>query len=1065
MSDTLKRASWNWQSILGLCAAGLMAGCATAERFTAHDPAPDFRPPAIVLPYDPATKTGVDWETVRSAQWYSYSPEVMMGRAAEYVQEGIRRMTGRELAVVGTNDFSHGIVLLLWKYAPDDIRNDAKVSAALAANPKDHYAANEAFYIRSEPNRVLVVANTVDGLLGAVVELMESADYEILGMGPDWIHAPDYRNRPLAFSIDRAGQPGFYIRSLCAMCGQSYGVGTIVEGLTDPADEPVWESYRRWHIGARMAGRSMSNFPGHALHAYHLAVLKQIRDMNKAEGFLAPKIQVGAVADRPAPETANAGWLWVNADTNASANDLAFTSDGKDWQPGARCSLDLSVPFVRDIIRDDMIKQASDRFAKGLGDPPDNTIIFAMDPEDGGGYDRLKTLLKHPDWYPDYLSSEGIKFGQPYVLNGHNGLNQPRELWDPEAASDMVYGLANYLLREFDKWVDSLPEAERVLPDGRSKKEMIRCSFYCYNFHDVPPNFNLDPRIRVQIAGFPKNRGRGKWEKFASQEDMARAFQKMLPREPSGDYRIASVAYFRDQNLEGLPAHWDASASALAKDYRNLYESGYRAVSIETDFNFGKFGLAYYLTAKMLWNPKMTAEELNAIRDRWLQRAFGAAWKEMKTYYDFMLIGNYPINGPGSWAKAISMIDAAGKKLDGAKEPDARRRIDDLKQFWYYYYLIASDKYTPDSPETREFIWKGQMSYMVAMHAPVYKLGYLGERKDGTLIEKTLGPELSSGPAHYTHEETQAWWTKVLEFWPLVPVQDFRAGKLADGTSAAAVDLNDLVAVREFASDKPDVPFYGNFGSASPRDVSFMEVATEKGEEIGFKLFWPCRPIWCPEGGQYAAMKVPYGAEVWNPEKKEWELWIDRTMTTQLSVEMPAPDGKNWKSWQVAEIRLKAPRPGVYRFGFDIAGDAGGLCSLGYDPRTEKSERTLGFTFTGSISGLTQNPSYFYIPKGTRSLDFEIWDPNAGKTLVLYKGLPSAKPTVSRTLDVSKRGSHVIPLEPGEDGTVAELQSNGFDFPYMYSIPAIWAKSPGALMVPRAIARADGLTLPSRAQR
>ena len=35
----------------------------------------------------------------------------------------------------------------------------------------------------------------------------------------------------------------------------------------------------------------------------------------------------------------------------------------------------------------------------------------------------------------------------------------------------------------------------------------------------------------------------------------------------------------------------------------------------ETDFNFGKYGLAYYLMSKVLWNARLTAEQLDAIRD------------------------------------------------------------------------------------------------------------------------------------------------------------------------------------------------------------------------------------------------------------------------------------------------------------------------------------------------------------------------------------------------------------------------------------------------------------------
>jgi hypothetical protein len=65
----------------------------------------------------------------------------------------------------------------------------------------------------------------------------------------------------------------------------------------------------------------------------------------------------------------------------------------------------------------------------------------------------------------------------------------------------------------------------------------------------------------------------------------------------------------------------------------------------------------------------------------------------------------------------------------------------------------------------------------------------------------------------------------------------------------------------------------------------------------------------------------------------------------------------------------------------------------------------------------------------------------------------------SRKVDISKMGTYNIALNPGEDGTVAMIQGNGLGFPFLYSIPSLWAKSPGALLVPRGIAKADGLTL------
>jgi hypothetical protein len=77
----------------------------------------------------------------------------------------------------------------------------------------------------------------------------------------------------------------------------------------------------------------------------------------------------------------------------------------------------------------------------------------------------------------------------------------------------------------------------------------------------------------------------------------------------------------------------------------------------------------------------------------------------------------------------------------------------------------------------------------------------------------------------------------------------------------------------------------------------------------------------------------------------------------------------------------------------------------------------------------------------------------------LYTTLPTNGSKPARSIDITTKGTLRVPLQPGEDGTVAVLQSDGFYFPFIYSVPFLWAKSPQALLVPRAVAQADGLTI------
>lgn len=1031
--------------------------------FVVVDPTAGFRLPKIVVQHHAERKTGFDWERARALYTLDGSDAGRLRNAVLYLQEGIRKISGQSLEIISGDDLSTGIVLTTLAAAPD-LNSDAEITAALRNDGKDAYNDREAFFLRSEPKRLLIVANTVEGLIAAVAELLESVGYEVLGMGPNWVYVPgedgpqrDVKLRPLSFNIKRGGRAGYYYRALSATSGQQYGVGTILNAkLSDPADETVDVSYKRWQIGTRMHGMSMPSFPGHALQAFHKPVLEHLVKTGLTEGFLT-KTLLGKDAARPKASAENAGALWINSDGALKA----FLSNGTTWNEAnlleLGVNLDLSVPFVREIVLQELKRTAEVSFES----EPDRVFVFGTDPEDGGGYAVLESLLKNKNWYPEYLAARGIAFGQPYILHGYKELDQPRELWDSNAPSDTVFAFNNWLLREFDQWIDSRPVDQRVTRTGRMKKDLLRCSLYSYNYHDVPPNFNLDPRIRVMIASYPKHRGRGKWKAFASQEDLARSFQVLLPREPSGDYRILSLSFFYDPGVDNIPAQWSASSRSIHRDLTRTYRAGIKALACETDFNFGKFGLAYYLQTKVLWNPSLTAEELEAIRDRWLQRSFGSAWREMKAYYDFMLVDHFPVNGPNSWAHAIRLIDAADKRLDAVTEPAAKRRLDDVKQFWYYYYLTDTGHIQVGSPPTytmksndplaREFVWKGQMSYMVAQHV-------ITRRTFGVEGEPTsaAGPELAKGPAHFTAAETAAWWKKILDYWPETPVSRFADTTLADGRQGREIDLNDLVCVKEFDQVRMGQPFIYNSGyQPAP---SILNVAARSGQLLGFQLSWPRDPT--GKDGYYIARDVPYGVDLWNTATKSWDSLVDRSLTVQPSREVDAVfDGSKR---HLAEVRYVAPQPGTYRITFGHGGNLGYLTGLDFDLATGKLKPDVpqtGFASSFNAEGLTQNGVYIYLPKGTRSLDLEVWDSYGRKSVTLYQSWRGqSNPPASRKVEIGARKTHRVALEPGEDGSLAKIESDGFAFPFLYSVPPYWAKSPHQLLVPRAIVKADGLT-------
>ncbi|HQL65363.1 MAG TPA: hypothetical protein PLS78_05840, partial [bacterium] len=371
--------------------------------------------PSIIIHYDEEAKSGYNIDFSKPLVWYDSSKEATMRRAGSFIQESIKKMTGRIIPLKCSNDISKGIVLLMVKDAPDHIKNDPQIKKALANDGTDSYNNKEAYYIKTEPNRVLVIANNPEGIIAGVVDLMESTGYEILGMGPNWIYAPDYKTKPVVFNINKAGRPGFYIRALWPTSGQSYGVGTIMEKPPHPDDETVDVSWYRWSVGAKIYGSSMPGFPGHAMQAYHKSVIEAMKRTNTTEGFLVPKASIGLFTERPEASTNNNGEMWINsAPEGTPQTGKVYISNGKEWieqsllEIGA--NLDLSVPLVRQVILEEMKKQSEQFFEKN----PDEVFIFGHEPEDGGGYSVLDKYMKYKNWYPDYCKKEGIPFGKPY---------------------------------------------------------------------------------------------------------------------------------------------------------------------------------------------------------------------------------------------------------------------------------------------------------------------------------------------------------------------------------------------------------------------------------------------------------------------------------------------------------------------------------------------------------------------------------------------------------------------------------------------------------------------------
>ena len=160
----------------------------------------------------------------------------------------------------------------------------------------------------------------------------------------------------------------------------------------------------------------------------------------------------------------------------------------------------------------------------------------------------------------------------------------------------------------------------------------------------------------------------------------------------------------------------------------------------------------------------------------------------------------------------------------------------------------------------------------------------------------------------------------------------------------------------------------------------------------------------------------------------------------------------------VVEVRFEAPQPGTYKFDVGSGGNGAALAGLSY--RLSKGETAVHepHTYRGIALGSIPSTTFFYIPKGIQRIWLDVYGaPGTEPGLLLYKQLSPTDPPRRVTLNEGEAQS--VELEPGEAGTIAEVTTNGFQFPYLRSVPRLWAFSRSELLVPRAIAKADQLTI------
>ena len=489
------------------------------------------------------------------------------------------------------------------------------------------------------------------------------------------------------------------------------------------------------------------------------------------------------------------------------------------------------------------------------------------EPSDGGLSDPdFIKMTAFPNWYSDYRKAEGQQWG-PYVLNGffHGTPAKLTESWwstmspvdTNNAQSDTTYALNNWLLREFDKYVKSLPAANQ-LSGGILKTNLVHTLCFSYGAGTTcRPTLTSTTGCGCVSPGILVIAARENGCTATRSTDVMRAMQVMLPECDMSQYWVYVVSFpGSDWGLNTIgEAGFLTPEDVYSQVHDNFYAVGGRDIGVEMDVDFGKNGLAYYMYAKMFWEPTMSLAQLKALRDRWLLRSYGApAAGFMSQYYDLMSPKNF-VSSPNMWAMAIRCIQQADAVTpEGTQE---KQRLNEVKQFWYYYYLqdhvMSRSGGWPKAMHTninpaivdkvKEFLWKGQMSYITPLYCFTWGMfRQMGNKVDILSIYNVCSPTYYDkdkrfiAPAHYSAAETAAWWADVVKYFPYTPVSQFQSNRLINGKLGSDVDLNDLTTIRGFRGKAPGegTLIYMPNHAAQPAP---LVTAQKAGDEVGLKVF------------------------------------------------------------------------------------------------------------------------------------------------------------------------------------------------------------------------------------
>ncbi|HTE20373.1 MAG TPA: DUF4838 domain-containing protein, partial [Armatimonadota bacterium] len=419
-------------------------------------------------------------------------------------------------------------------------------------------------------------------------------------------------------------------------------------------------------------------------------------------------------------------------------------------------------------------------------------------------------------------------------------------------------------------------------------------------------------------------------------------------------------------------------------------------------------GRGYYVANKLMWNPKA---DVDALLADFYDKAFGPAAAPMRRYYERFDRGNKPLVSAHLLGLGFRDLDEASRLA--AARPDVQARLDHIKQYLRSVHLRWLVDRAPDKGSKKEWTlaalthgYRTRYNYMNhfvairdgwASHA-AQEFGEPSWAATGNTAPKT--PWAVDRP--YTHAETEAEFREGLAFFKLDPVEEKR-----------------------FSNDLIPVAFAAAPGAAPPESVQTYQ--------------WGLRYALYSVQGEPLELSVAPGtiAHYRDMAPARWSV-TDAAGKRLEGGRLPL-DGKPHP------LQVKVPRAGLYHLEFDDS-------SAGWQIRVASGRRASVVLEPGrrvEHAGWMQ-PMHFYVPRGTRELQY------------YWYGQPHRVhgPDGAVLKEVKSTGEFVkVPVPAGADGKTWHFTQIMLGSLWFFNAPNYLAASPAALLIPRELAKRDGLKM------